>query len=144
MSEFVFRNVPLPPSSNGQYRSGLVRGKIRHFASQELRNFKVAMQAYFLEHMNNVKIARELLSGYPLSIHAAFGFERSRLLTKKGSFKRLDVSNRLKALHDEFAKALLIDDCCFVRISAMKYAVKSKGDEKATVTIGLTEFEEMV
>ncbi len=119
----------------------LLRGKIRHFPAKGLREFKVAMKAYFLQNHVTMKLAREALSGHALSIHTSFGLEKSRILTKKGSFKRLDVSNRLKALHDEFAKALLIDDCCFVQLSALKYCVLTALDEKATVTIALTDFQ---
>lgn len=64
-------------------------------------------------------------------------------MTKKGGFKRLDVSNRVKALHDAFSKALLIDDCNFVEISARKYAVSLKEQEWSEIIIELCDFVEV-
>lgn len=64
-----------------------------------------------------------------------FYFEKSRILSKKLLPKQLDVSNRLKALHDALAKALLIDDCHFFRISAEKQIVPDKRQEGVTVFI---------
>lgn len=140
----VFKGVPIPPSSNNQYLMIRARGKILHVPSPELKRFRLAMEHYFLEQSDAVKFAREIFVGHPLSIHCAFAFEKSRLVSKKGSFKRLDVSNRLKALHDAFADALLIDDCAFVNISAKKYAVQKEMDEQVTVEIAVAEFEEML
>lgn len=142
LSTVTFKGVPLPPSSNNQYRSFLQGGKIRHVSSQELKLFKQAMDFYFLQNVNLVKFSREAFGGYPLHFHVDFGFERSRIISKKGTFKRMDVSNRLKAIHDTFAGALLIDDSMFVEISAKKRAVASVSDEGAIVTIGLCDFIE--
>lgn len=91
--------------------------------------------------MDSIKFARETLAGYPLHFHVDLGFERSRIISKKGTFKRMDVSNRLKAIHDCFATALLIDDSMFIEVSARKRAV-AKEREGAIVTIGLCDFIE--
>lgn len=138
----TFVGMPLPPSSNNMYKSFMQRGRIRHVCSLETNAFKCQMRAYWRKESLSVKFAREAFAGHPLSVHIEFGFEFSRLLTKKGHFKKLDVSNRLKALHDSIAEALLIDDSCFVCISATKYAVQKKEQEMASVTISLTEFVE--
>ena len=139
----IFKKVPLPPSSNNQYISILRHGKIIRASSKELTTFKKNMEWYWIEHNNQLKIAREIFSGLPLSIHVDFFFEKSRLISKKGHLKRLDVSNRLKAIHDALASALLIDDCFFVRISAEKYAVSNKQEECAMITIEAHEFVEL-
>lgn len=142
-STMTFKRVPIPPSSNNQYKSFMQGGKIRHVSSTELKKFKETMHYYFLENMQVLKFARESFSGFPLSFHIDFGFERSRVLTKTGSFKRMDVSNRLKAIHDSFAEALLIDDSMFVEVSARKRVVAAE-NQGAIVTIGVTEFVEEI
>lgn len=139
-----FFEIPLPPSSNNQYRSFVKGGKITHVSSKELVAFKSAMERYFLSDMTFLKFAREKLSGSPLHFHTDFYFLRKRLFTKEGSFKRLDVSNRLKALHDCFAKALLIDDSYYVEISAKKYPVEDECLERVNVTIAPCDFSEKV
>jgi len=138
----IFKNVPLPPSSNNQYRSFMSGGRIRHVASQELVAFKKSMEYYWLEHSKELIFARDTFSGYPINVSIEFRFLKSRLITKKGSFKRLDVSNRLKAVHDCFASALLIDDSCFVKVSAEKQSVEKEECEGATVTLSICDFVE--
>lgn len=93
--------------------------------------------------MQTVKFAREKLAGFPLAVHVDFGFEYSRLISKKGTFKVVDVSNRLKALHDAISRALLIDDSMFVQISARKIAVAKKEEESCEVTIEPCDFVEI-
>jgi Holliday junction resolvase RusA-like endonuclease len=144
MPAIVFKGIPLPPSSNNQYILVRGRGKTFHAPSQELKRFRLAMEFYWAENLAAVKLAQQLFPGHPLTIHASFGFEKSRLLTKKGTFKRLDVSNRLKALHDSVAAAIGIDDCNFVAVSARKYAVQKAIDEQVTVEIDFADFEEML
>lgn len=140
----VFTRVPLPPSSNSAYLSFVRRGVVRHVCSPELVKFKAMMENYFVANMQTVKFARELLPGLPLSIDVDLGFKRERLLTKKGHFKKIDTSNRLKAMHDCFARALLIDDSAFIRVSARKHAVRRPEDEGCTVTICITDFVEKI
>lgn len=139
----VFKGCPIPPSSNNQYRSFVKHGRIIHVSSKELVQFKKDFDAYHLKNLPSFEFAREAFSGLPLSIHISFGFERSRLFTKKGYFKRLDVSNRLKAIHDCFARALQIDDSSFVRVSAVKYAVQKAEDEEAHIEIAVWDFLEV-
>ncbi len=142
MPSMVFRGVPIPPSSNNQYVLVRRGRKTFHVPSKELKAFRTAMAVYFAENADALKFAREVFVGHPLTIYSELCFEKSRILTKKGTFKRLDVSNRLKALHDAFAEALLIDDCCFVAVSARKTAVQSVADEQTIVEISLADFEE--
>lgn len=136
----VFNDVPIPPSSNNQYKVFRRNNKIVHASSLSLVAFRKEIDAYFLRNMDSIKIARELFGGNkPLSVNCYFAFEKSRIYTKRGHFKRLDVSNRLKALHDAFAKVLLIDDSCFVHVSASKYAVDKKESEHVLVDISVCD-----
>ena len=139
-----FKLVPLPPSSNNQYFSFVRNGKILRGASKELTQFKKAMAMYWLTQKRELLFAREQLSGKPLSVHIDFMFAKERIFTKKGYLKKLDVSNRLKAIHDSLADALLTDDCFFVNISADKLAVKSKYEESATIRVEACEFTELI
>lgn len=143
ISPITFDKIPLPPTSNHQYISFVRRGRIIHAPSKDLVNFKRQMQEYWLTQGDTLKFTRELFSGYPLKVHVDLYFERSRILSKRGSFKRLDVSNRIKALHDSLADALLIDDCMFVRISAEKHGVQKISDEGCSVRIEVTEYCEL-
>jgi len=137
----VFEDMPIPPTSNMQYAI-VHRPNGRQFVpKKELVRYKKAMADYFLKNHVAIKHAREVLAGKALSVQAFFAFEYSRLYTKKGNFKRLDVSNRLKALHDCLAKALLIDDCCFVHIGAAKYAVDTKEEEHCCVNISIVDMD---
>jgi len=142
-ASIVFDGLPIPPTSNMQYAI-VFRPTGRQFVpKKELVQYKKAMADYFLRNHVAIKHAREVLGGgKALSVQAFFAFERSRLFTKKGNFKRLDVSNRLKALHDCLAKALLLDDSCFVHIGAAKYPVDTKDEEHCCVNISVVDMEE--
>ena len=126
----------MPPSSNHQYKSFVRHGKIIHVCSPELVAFKNEMKDWSNFNRGWLKRAKADFQGHPLFIKTFFYFERSRVLTKNGKMKKLDVSNRLKALHDAFAGAIGIDDSQFVRI----YASKSVASiEKVDIEIGVSE-----
>lgn len=138
-----FQKVPLPPSSNNQYVSFVKNGKIMRGSSKELTQFKRAMEMYWLTQKQALIFARETFCGKPLYVHVDFMFSKDRLLNKQGHFKKLDVSNRIKAIHDSLADALLTDDSCFVKISAEKFAVPGRHQESATIRIETYEFTEL-
>lgn len=133
---FVFEGVPMPPTSNKAYKSFVHGGRIRHVCHPDLVRFKGDFNAYSLLNRATFNLAREALAGAKLpslGIYCDFYFEHSKLYTKDGRLKRLDVSNRLKALHDCLADSLGIDDCLFTRISASKQV----GGNCVTVTVAL-------
>ena len=53
-----------------------------------------------------------------------FWFLRENVLTQKGLPKRNDVSNRIKALHDQLSQLLGIDDCWFWGVTACKRVLR--------------------
>lgn len=58
---------------------------------------------------------------------------KQRLISKENNFKRLDASNRCKALHDLLAESLGVDDSCFVSVPIEKVLTDSK--EQVVVVI---------
>lgn len=121
----TFTGLPLPPTSNNQY-SMIRRGsKIFHVPSEQLRKFKDAMKQYPLRYATLYQESRKKAQEWkeknsPLELRCVFYFHRNRLFTKDNRFKRLDVSNRLKASHDCLSEMLGIDDSSFFRIYAEK------------------------
>jgi len=139
-SYVLLTKLPIPPSSNNQY--ALVRRghKTFHVPSKKLTQFQAKMQAYpytnpdlYLIHKQ--AIHQWLKEGYPLEIRCLFFFRRDRIFTKKNTVKRLDVSNRIKALHDCLCKLLEIDDSLFFRVTAEKVVSEENLEEMTCVEI---------
>lgn len=120
----VFERVPMPPTSNLAYSSFMRGGRVVRVCSKELVAFKSQFSAYHMANLNGFGAGKLIFGGKPLFIDCDFYFPQERLYTKDGRLKRLDVSNRLKALHDCMATALEIDDCQFMEISARKLVGK--------------------
>lgn len=85
--------------------------------------------------MNLHKIQGWIKNGTPLEIRCVFFFKKSRMLTKAGMPKRLDTSNRIKALHDGVAQMMKIDDCWFFRVYAEKVIALSEEKEMSCVEV---------
>lgn len=129
----ILTGIPMPPSSNNQYLSVIRNGRPRKVPSAKLSLFKKEMMHWALVHRAAVKSARELIGDAPVEIEAYFYFPKTKLIAKTGNWKKLDVSNRLKALHDCLSDILHIDDKLFVAC----YAEKIIGREE-TVTVRVT------
>lgn len=117
----LLRDLPMPPTSNSQYT--IARG--RFIPAKGLKQYKAAMMAWAFKEAANTRVDRRIISewlgqGLALECRAVFFFYRKNLFTKKQMPKRIDVSNRIKACHDEVAKILGIDDSLFFKISAEK------------------------
>lgn len=129
----------MPPTSNHMYHLVRRGPKTYHVPSSELKKFQNAMVIYPITRPyipNYRKLIKNWVDlKYKLQIHCGFYFRRDRLYTKEGKFKKLDVSNRLKAAHDGVAKMLGIDDSAFFRISAEKYNYMNVGEEMFSVEI---------
>lgn len=136
----LFPSLPMPPSSNNQYVLARRGGKTFHVCSKELNAFKAEMEkyplAYLPEFLRQKTYVRDWLkNGFALEVRAVFFFYKRRLFTKAGTPKKLDVSNRLKACHDQLAKILEIDDCTFFRVYAEKAICHDNLTEQACVEI---------
>lgn len=112
----MLRGIPIPPSVNGQYATVMVKGRPIRIPSKEYKQYKKDFAAWVLINKELVMHARRLIiewnSTLELSMYCCF--EKSRLITKDGRCKNLDISNRSKALHDLLSEALQIDDSIFV------------------------------
>lgn len=117
----VLPGLPIPPSENAMYVNRRQAGKRGRAASDELRYFWDHMEFWRLKNLPFANSARRAMAGRSfLAIDCTFHFRRTRLYTGKGNVRRLDVSNRLKALHDSVAKLLGVDDSEFFESSERK------------------------
>ena len=135
----------MSPSSNSQYKVIRRGGKNYFVASAELQKFKRQMEFYKRQNLKTIQDAKELVNswlknGYKLEIKTYFYFEYSHIFTQKGYPKKLDVSNRIKALHDCFCDMLGIDDSLFFAVVAIKKTVEIGYSER--VDVFLTPFKE--
>ena len=114
----------MPPSQNHQYAAMAIRdrnggwfGKIR--PTRELENYVKAFANWAM--VNNVAVAKArkfirdeiLMKGKMIGIDSYSCFPGTSIWTQKGMPKRLDASNRIKALHDCLAESLQVDDSYF-------------------------------
>lgn len=128
--KFTLSQIPMPPSSNHQYAAMAVRGghsakngerlwfgKLR--PTRELEDYVKAVAAW--AKTNEVAVAKAksfirneiLLKGQMVRIDTYACFHGTNLWTQKGLAKRMDGSNRIKALHDCLAEILQVDDSHF-------------------------------
>ena len=138
-SSIILPNVPMPPSSNTQYKLCRRGGKTYHVPSAGLVKFKTEMYQYSLTQprfLQDKQRAQEWnAQGQVLEIRTLFMFHHSSIFTKKGTVKRLDTSNRIKALHDQVSLYLGIDDRIFFRVYAEKAEVADNLPEMVFVEI---------
>jgi hypothetical protein len=86
-----------------------------HYKTKSMSAYEQAVKIYFL--MNQLKIngVNEYLtkisrSGYSFEFDRFFFFHTSSLYTKKGTVKKMDVTNRIKVHDDALCKLIEIDD----------------------------------
>jgi Holliday junction resolvase RusA-like endonuclease len=134
--------IPIPPSSNKQYKPYKSRhtGKLSFKASPELIQYKRNLDLCFYRNpsqfLTNIKKLQSWLEhGIYFDVKATFFFERKTLVTLKGAPKQMDVSNKLKSLHDGLAKLLQVDDSLFFKISAEKRLTHANESETVVVEI---------
>lgn len=131
----VLEGAPIPPSSNHQYKSFVRHGRIVHVRSPDLVKYRLDFTKWALVQSKGIEVAKAVIEGCAIEVEAFFGFHVARLYTKKGTFKKLDVSNRIKALHDALAAALCVDDSHFFSITAEKFTVENAEDEQCVIRI---------
>lgn len=140
LSTASFVQLPMPPSSNHMYKLFRRGRKTFHVPSKELKTFQNEMILYPRVHKLEFLSAKHTVlawinAGQGLEISCQFFFHYSRLFTKDGRVKKLDVSNRIKALHDCLCRLLGIDDSVFFRVSAEKGTAHADLDEMVMVDI---------
>jgi Holliday junction resolvase RusA-like endonuclease len=142
LSPIWVTGIPIPPSSNAQYKpyKNHHTGKLSFKASLELQTYKRELDLCFYKNpgqfLGNIKKLQSWLDhGIYFEVKATFFFNVKTLLTQKGTPKKMDVSNKLKALHDGLAKLLQVDDSLFFKISAEKRLTHSNEVESVVVEI---------
>lgn len=133
----VFANLPVPPSHNQCYRNVPRIGRV---ASAKLIAFRKEMQKWLYQHHSEVKLAVDkcgdaLDAGFLFQVNCYFLFNRKSLYTLEGQPKKMDVSNRIKALHDSIADIIQIDDRLFWSVYCEKVELKLNEPESSTCVI---------
>jgi Holliday junction resolvase RusA-like endonuclease len=139
-ASILFTKVPMSPSSNNQYTLVRRGGRTFHVPSLELKTYQKNMIKYPLTcpelfMVGKQKIKDWLAHGLPLEIRAIFFFKREKIFTKAGKAKKLDVSNRIKALHDCLCELLEMDDSMFFRVYVEKAECHPNLEEMVCVEI---------
>jgi len=113
------KDFPFPPSDNKLHRTGF-RSNIR-YKTKDYAKFLELIEDYAIMSKAELEPARRLgIASKRMSVRVECYFEKSSLITKKGTFKRIDVQNRLKALCDALASLLYCDDSLFWDIRVLK------------------------
>lgn len=109
------KGLPFPPTVNGMYGSAWSKKKKKHVRFKKDSFFDTEMTAYMYNHnikLNNIreKIKQYINEGYCLEVERWFFFPKGKLFTKKRTLKKIDVTNRIKALDDKVTEMLWVDD----------------------------------
>lgn len=134
---FRLTKLPMPPSSNNQYFPRILPGRAggqmaRLVPTGDLTKYqKSVTERWKNENLTAVYKCRATLREWMLhqqmieiTIFACFGY--FDLFTQEGIPKRMDASNRVKALNDCLSEILEIDDCWFWRVNIVKCETKAE------------------
>jgi len=127
----VIRNYPYPPSENAMYATIRKGNKTWRTSSRELMEYKRRCNTFYLLNKETMKRAQEIIRewvklGYGIELDALIFMEYQRFLTKEGQDKKVDVSNRIKGLHDTLSELLKVDDHKIYKMSAEKIVAKEE------------------
>lgn len=111
----IIRDFPFPPSDNRKFLS---RTFIK---SKEWRKYETAVEVWAIINHRTLTEARFALQQMKrLTIEIDLYFERSRVLAKAGSDKKIDTANFLKSLLDRISYLLHFDDSQLFTVSVHK------------------------
>lgn len=134
----LLKGIPLPPTTNLQYSTFVKNGRIMRVKAKDSVAYQKEFYAWASLKADDINKAKSLLNEtMELKIRANFFFSKDRLYTKKGKIKRLDVSNRVKLLHDCLADVLEIDDSQFFLCIETKVPVYNDACEQVIVSIDI-------
>ena len=129
-------DFPFPPQSNHLYASMIRKGKIIRFPSQSHKEYSKACDDYHFFHAQDFKqIYRHLHKFESIKVTVWVLFAKSKVYTKKGVLKKMDVSNRSKALLDQLSKAIGIDDCHFNEIVFKKCVSDDEENSRCLIVL---------
>lgn len=134
-TKIVLKGIPMPPTGNHQYISFFRSGRMIRVKSQGAKKYDVDFNVWAMLNKQALKDALNNLNGMGIEIETFFGFHKKKLIGQKGQFKRLDVTNRLKALHDNLCEAIGIDDSQFISSYEEKFVIDDKELEQVIVRL---------
>jgi len=111
MDTIELSGLPFPPSVNALYA-----GKTRRYKSDKAKDYDKAFDIWLFKNRGAVRSAESLVRELEhnqdifLELTLDYVIPRKDLYTKKGTVKRIDVTNRIKSLLDKLAEAITIDD----------------------------------
>ena len=132
----TLERLPMPHSVNKAF----LFSKGRFIKSKEARAFDDAVYVWSLANRKKVESARATVGrwvteGYLLTLDVDFFFHRSRLFSKKGSVKMIDLNNRLKPLVDAVSRLVEVDDRFFFQHTIRKVTCADFENEGCKVCI---------
>jgi len=123
---FTFKDFPFPPSENQIYRNIMYRTKnqraiVGRAKTAQYRDFEAKVQMWSYSRTLQLNLARhQIKEDYRLWIDFKLLMPYAKLYSKRGTIKRWDVTNRIKAMLDLFSKCLGIDDSQFFKCTIEK------------------------
>jgi len=123
---------PFPPSTNALYKNA---GK-RRVKTHDYKEYEYECEAWEYENIKALKKAIKLLRGELVELNLKVFAPKSTWYTKAGKPKKIDVTNRVKALEDCLFKMLDIDDCHVFKCTQEKCI-----SDKKYVDIELREYK---
>lgn len=128
MREVILRGFPLPPSMNNVYSNAAGRGRVKNSA---YKSYEAQVQWWMLHNAQALNSVREwaktVPAGHGFRLDRLFHFLPHRILTKAGTPRKNDTTNRIKVLDDVLAKILWIDDSLFWSGSEDKCPIPTQG-----------------
>lgn len=126
-SIIVFDDLPVPPSTNQIYK----QVGYRRVPSKKLKDFKDACANWMLGHQQELRTAHKELIPYVrdnhwIQLNIFLCLQRRDIWTQQNTIKKLDASNRIKALEDAISDMMGIDDRFFSLGLAEKIVTKQR------------------
>lgn len=128
----IFDRFPLPPSSNALYKHFVNprSRKVIRVSTQDLKKYKKACEEWKIHNQALCHTANLYLkSEKAIRVDCYVGLATKKIWKLDGGVKKLDVSNRGKALLDCLADVIDIDDKLFSTVQLEKVEVPTLDDQ---------------
>jgi len=137
----VIHNIPIPPSVNQLYKTLTIRNQIRRAPSKKYKDWQNQCRQMYLENAHKFRCMQVLVQQIleeldcALEVRYYFFFHRDKIYCKDNTFKKMDVSNRIKAVEDMVFSVLDMDDRVTWKVIAEKIECPSDVQESVSVTL---------
>lgn len=136
----IIEDVPLPPSDNHLYINvNWGRGRASRVKSPEYKAWSETFDLCTRVHTKLCKdfIAKEASESSLLTVEIEIQMVYERFFTKRGTVRKLDATNRLKAICDALSRCIGIDDSHFwdVRIAKRVCSGNIKDSLKVVIKV---------